>query len=121
MYGAGLSPALPLHAADRRTSPLAALIERYCPDDGHRETQVPGLDLFRASDAGSPVCGVYRPVLAVIAQGCKRIGLGDPIRLTGDVGADMDRIRRYYAEVAPTAHRPDDFGPIRLKDEPAVN
>ncbi len=51
----------------------------------------------------------------------KRIGLGDPIRLTGDVGADMDRIRRYYAEVAPTAHRPDDFGPIRLKDEPAVN
>ena len=77
MYGAGLSPALPLHAADRRTSPLAALIERYCPDDGHRETQVPGLDLFRASDAGSPVCGVYRPVLAVIAQGCKRIGLGD--------------------------------------------
>ena len=29
------------------------------------------------SDAGSPVCGVYRPVLAVIAQGCKRIGLGD--------------------------------------------
>lgn len=51
----------------------------------------------------------------------KRIGLGDPIRMTGDVGADMDRLRRFYTEVAPTAHRPDDFGPIRLKDELAVN
>lgn len=51
----------------------------------------------------------------------KRIGLGAPIHLTGDVGADMDRIRRFYAEKAPTPHVPADFGPIRLKDEPAVN
>ena len=51
----------------------------------------------------------------------KRIGLGGPLQLTGDVGADMDAIRRFYAEKAPVAHVPADFGPIRLKDEPAVN
>jgi 1-acyl-sn-glycerol-3-phosphate acyltransferase len=47
----------------------------------------------------------------------KRIGLGAPIHLTGDVAADMDRIRAFYAEHAPTAHKPEDFGPIRLRDE----
>jgi hypothetical protein len=47
----------------------------------------------------------------------KRIGLGAPIHLTGDVAADMDRIRAFYAEHAPTAHTPEDFGPIRLRDE----
>jgi 1-acyl-sn-glycerol-3-phosphate acyltransferase len=47
----------------------------------------------------------------------KRIGLGAPITLTGDVAADMDRIRAFYAEHAPTAYAPDDFGPIRLRDE----
>lgn len=51
----------------------------------------------------------------------KRMGLGAPIHLTGDVGADMDRIRAYYAEVAPTAQSPSDFGPIRLRDEPVTN
>lgn len=51
----------------------------------------------------------------------KRIGLGGPLHLTGDVGADMDAIRRFYADKAPVAHIPADFGPIRLKDEPAVN
>ena len=47
----------------------------------------------------------------------KRIGLGAPIHLTGDVVADMDRIRAFYAEHAPTPQTPADFGPIRLRDE----
>ncbi len=49
----------------------------------------------------------------------KRAGLGAPIDLTGDVTVDMDRLRAFYAEHAPTAHRPADFGPIRLRDESA--
>jgi 1-acyl-sn-glycerol-3-phosphate acyltransferase len=49
--------------------------------------------------------------------GRKRAGLGAPIHLTGDVRADMDRIRAFYAEKAPTGHHPEDFGPIRLRDE----
>jgi 1-acyl-sn-glycerol-3-phosphate acyltransferase len=47
----------------------------------------------------------------------KRAGLGAPIAMTGDVGADMDRIRAFYAEHAPTAHDPASFGPIRLREE----
>lgn len=47
----------------------------------------------------------------------KRGGLGPPIHLTGDVAADMDRIRAFYAERAPTGYRPDHVGPIRLRDE----
>jgi 1-acyl-sn-glycerol-3-phosphate acyltransferase len=60
-------------------------------------------------------------VLGYIDYRRKRIGLGGPLHLTGDVGADMDAIRRFYADKAPVAHVPADFGPIRLKDEPAVN
>jgi 1-acyl-sn-glycerol-3-phosphate acyltransferase len=51
----------------------------------------------------------------------KRVGLGDPIYLTGDVGADMDRIRAFYADKAPTGFAHDKFGPIRLRDEPVIN
>lgn len=47
----------------------------------------------------------------------KRGGLGPPVHLTGNMRADMDVIRAYYAKMAPIGHVPDDFGPIRLKDE----
>lgn len=51
----------------------------------------------------------------------KRMGLGEPIHLTGDVSADMDRIRAFYAKAAPAAQSPADFGPIRLRDEAVTN
>lgn len=51
----------------------------------------------------------------------KRMGLGEPIHLTGDVSADMDRIRAFYAKAAPAAQTPADFGPIRLRDEAVTN
>lgn len=51
----------------------------------------------------------------------KRMGLGEPIHLTGDVSADMDRIRAFYAKAAPAAQTPADFGPIRLRDEVVTN
>lgn len=47
----------------------------------------------------------------------KRAGFGAPIHLTGDVTADMDRIRAFYAAQAPTGFVPDHFGPIRLNEE----
>jgi hypothetical protein len=40
--------------------------------------------------------------------------------MTGDVRADMDRIRAYYADMRPTGLRPADFGPIRLREEGAA-
>lgn len=47
----------------------------------------------------------------------KRGGLGPALRMTGDVGADMDAIRAFYARVAPVARYPENVGPIRLRDE----
>lgn len=62
--------------------------------------------------------GAEVPVVpGYLDYGRKRIGLGEPIHLTGDVGADMDRIRDFYAQHAPTAYDPASFGPIRLRDE----
>jgi len=47
----------------------------------------------------------------------QRAGLGPEIHLTGRVREDMDRIRGFYAEQAPTAFDPAKFGPIRLREE----
>jgi 1-acyl-sn-glycerol-3-phosphate acyltransferase len=47
----------------------------------------------------------------------KRAGLGPAILMTGDVRADMDKLRAFYQEKNPTAYAPADFGPIRLREE----
>jgi 1-acyl-sn-glycerol-3-phosphate acyltransferase len=47
----------------------------------------------------------------------KRGRIGAPYRLTGDKVVDMDHFRREYAEGAEMARYPDNFGPIRLRDE----
>lgn len=49
----------------------------------------------------------------------KRAGLGPAIHLTGDVHADMDAIRAFYAEIKATARYPANVGPIRLREEGA--
>jgi 1-acyl-sn-glycerol-3-phosphate acyltransferase len=52
--------------------------------------------------------------------GRKRCGLGSPIHLTGDVPADMDRIRAFYQAGAYTGRIPASMGPIRLREEEAA-
>src|SRR4051812_17780734 len=47
----------------------------------------------------------------------KRAGLGPVIHLTGDVKADMDKIRAFYDTVHARGLVPENVGPIRLKDE----
>lgn len=47
----------------------------------------------------------------------KRGGLGPAITMTGDVKADMDAIRAYYAERNPIALDPTMVGPSRLREE----
>ena len=42
-------------------------------------------------------------------------GFGIAVELTGDVGADMDRIRAFYAD--KVGKHPENFGPIRLLEE----
>ncbi|MCC6648557.1 MAG: 1-acyl-sn-glycerol-3-phosphate acyltransferase [Polyangiaceae bacterium] len=45
----------------------------------------------------------------------KQSGFGAQIETTGDVKADMDKIRAFYADAH--ALYPEDFGPVRLRDE----
>ena len=47
----------------------------------------------------------------------KRAGLGPAITMTGDVRADMDKLRAFYEEKKPTAFIPANFGPILLREE----
>lgn len=47
----------------------------------------------------------------------KQGGFGPPIELSGNVRADMDRIRAFYAEAKPEPRHPEAFGPIRLREE----
>ncbi len=56
-------------------------------------------------------------VLGFLDYKKKRCGLGPAIDLTGDVRADMDRIRAFYAD--KVGLYPQNFGPIRLKAEDA--
>jgi 1-acyl-sn-glycerol-3-phosphate acyltransferase len=62
-----------------------------------------------AQQADLPVCLGYCD-----AQN-KRMGFGPVIHLTGDVKADMDIIREYYADVRGV--NPDKATPPRLREE----
>ena len=62
--------------------------------------------------------GARVPVVpAYLDYARKRAGFGEPIELTGEVARDMDQIRVFYDDVAPRGYAPDDFGPIRLREE----
>ena len=47
----------------------------------------------------------------------KRAGLGPAIKMTGDVRADMDKIRAFYAEKDPKPYDASKYGPLRLREE----
>jgi 1-acyl-sn-glycerol-3-phosphate acyltransferase len=64
-----------------------------------------------ARGADVPVIPTY------LDYGRKVGGFGPPIRLTGDVRADMDRIRAFYDRGGYTARFPANVGPIRLREE----
>lgn len=62
-----------------------------------------------ARSAGVPiVCGY-------LDYARRRGGFGPTIVPTGDVAADMDRVRAFYAD--KTARYPEKFGPVRLREE----
>jgi len=66
-----------------------------------------------ARSAGLPV------VLGYVDSASRTAGLGPTIELTGDVGADMDRVREFYAD--KRGIRPEDFTPPRLREEEPEN
>jgi len=53
--------------------------------------------------------------LSFLDYGKRRGGFGPTLRLTGDVKADMDRIRAFYEDV--TGRYPEHQSPIRLAEE----
>lgn len=64
-------------------------------------------------------CAVGVPVaLAFIDYPRREIGIGGYIDLTGDVAADMTRIRLFYAD--KRGRHPGKQGPVRLRDESAA-
>lgn len=77
MTDSGTSASDPSASLDAARRALAELIERYCSDEGPTTTAVPGLSFFRASSTSTPICAVYKSVLAVAVQGSKRLSLAD--------------------------------------------
>lgn len=58
---------------------LARLISRHAPNTGISETAMRRLSLIRANQPSVPVPAVYEASLCIIAQGAKRVALGDQI------------------------------------------
>lgn len=54
-------------------------------------------------------------VLGFLDWGARRAGAGPTLSLTGDVGADMDRIRAFYAGMS--ARHPRQVSRVRLREE----
>ena len=54
-------------------------------------------------------------VLGYLDYSRRRGGFGPAIQASGDVGADMDKIRAFYAD--KVGRFPDQFGDVRLKEE----
>lgn len=81
----GFSPPLSIVDVDSTASVellrarLAIQIERLTGRDGVFDTAIPKLTLGRLSNAQLPVHTVYEPALCVIAQGSKRVLLGEEV------------------------------------------
>jgi 1-acyl-sn-glycerol-3-phosphate acyltransferase len=54
-------------------------------------------------------------VLSFLDWGARRAGIGPTLALSGDVGADMDRIRAFYAGMV--GRYPDQTSRVRLREE----
>ena len=59
--------------------------------------------------ADVPIC------LAFVDRATKTTGCGPMLRPSGDLAADMDVIREFYG--SKVGWKPENFGPIRLRDE----
>lgn len=56
---------------------LKARIARWTEDGEQHTTAVPGLSLFRRTEPTEPMTGMYEPSICLIAQGAKRVKLGE--------------------------------------------
>jgi len=59
---------------------LGEIIARFADADGAHDTPISGLRLHRWSQPPAASCNVYRPIFSFVAQGAKRVTLGDEAR-----------------------------------------
>ena len=62
-----------------RRAELAACIERFVPGDGIHATPIPGVHFVRATRSSAPSHPLCEPALCLLAQGRKRVLLGDEV------------------------------------------
>ncbi len=84
MDASAMTPRLENNSADfvattfeAQRQELAGLIDRHCPQEGKVETVIPGLLLFRGCRTDKPSCTVITSAFAMMAQGAKRVLVGD--------------------------------------------
>ena len=56
---------------------LGKSIARWTDKGELHTTAIPGLSLFRREEPTKPISGMYEPSICLIAQGAKRVFLGD--------------------------------------------
>jgi AraC-like DNA-binding protein len=56
---------------------LAKSIARWTDQGDQLETAIPGLSLYRREEPTQPTSGMYEPSICLVAQGAKRVVLGD--------------------------------------------
>ncbi|RVI98674.1 AraC family transcriptional regulator [Sinorhizobium meliloti] len=59
------------------------IIARIAGEDGDHPTIMPGLSVHRHSVSAKPNCAAYKPSLAIIVQGAKRVVLGEETLVYG--------------------------------------
>jgi AraC-like DNA-binding protein len=65
------------HRMEVALEALAESIARWTDKDHHPETAIPGLSLHRREALTEPMSGMYEPSICLVAQGAKRVLLGD--------------------------------------------
>src|SRR5699024_12086858 len=60
----------------KKQEELATLIEQHAKKDGHYATAIPSLSFTRLSKITEPTHGIYDNSLCIIAQGAKKVLLG---------------------------------------------
>ncbi|MFP2927744.1 AraC family transcriptional regulator N-terminal domain-containing protein [Pyxidicoccus sp. 3LG] len=69
-----------LHRNDaEQLAELASWMERFTPGDGVHETALERVAFIRASRPGEPLHLLHQPALCLIAQGAKRVMLGEEV------------------------------------------
>ncbi len=64
---------------DGAIAALVASIARLTEEGELHTTAIPGLSLFRRIEPTEPTTGMYQPSICMVAQGAKRVQLGDDI------------------------------------------